>query len=141
MFDDIEKVPWERYAGMPDAPKYIRNLISEDPKKRDIAYDQLISNYVYENLLFSHHLITYMIRIIEQENTIADVALILQFLIYMHQVAPGWMGKYPPDPAMPSIILEQIESSLSIYERYLDSTDDETKEVAQELVQEIKDSL
>lgn len=136
IFKGLDDIPWKDY-GMEDAPNYIRDLVSKVRNIRDIAYDQLLDNYVYENLRFSHHLITYMMRIIQANNQNADIALFLGFFHNIYKTVKPMIGILDND--LPYIIVNQIEEGMNEYKKLINHVDKEVSQAAQMLVEAIRE--
>ncbi|MCA9895987.1 MAG: hypothetical protein KC615_23540 [Anaerolineae bacterium] len=142
IFDGIDDIPWKKH-GMEDAPYYIRDLISEDEKKRDIAYDQLLDNYVYENFAFSYHLVWYMIKIMQSGNLSADIALYLGFFHNLYRTAEPKRKFSKVDRRVAQIsseLVDLIASNIGGYNELANHVDEEICEAARLLVVTIEES-
>ena len=134
MFDEINTVPWSDY-GMPEAPKYIQDLVSDSEHERDIAFDTL-KDYAYDRLSFSYYVTMYLLRIIELKDGNVDVPLLLQFILNTY-ITAQIRRKNSSNQSISNKLLVLVQSGIDLYKELLTEENQETRDAAQDLVEEI----
>ena len=138
MFDGIDKIDWQKLR-VPDAPKWIQGLVSENTAFRDESFDEIRDTYIYERPDFAKYIVPYIIEIIGQNHANADIPLLLEFLKSLRVSIIRFIST---DVAMveSQFIKSKIDSSIEIYKKHLSSNNSETRDAAKSLIKDIENS-
>ena len=138
MFDDLDKVDWEK-LGSPDAPQWIQGLVSESETVRDDAFDGLKLSDIYDRGRFARFVLPYIIHIVADGNTHADIALLLTFLKALRSYASGYIRRGTSVKHWMEV-MTTIDNAIEIFQPFLQDPDSETRDAAEELLAAIEGS-
>ena len=135
MFDDLYVIDWQKF-NLPDTPKWIVGLVSNDEFEREESFDFLKGSSIETRPDFAYSVIPYIIKIIINKNTMADIPVLLGF-VRAQRINSYWCIEHNILPEFARDVIVLIDSAIDVYKALLFNTDDETQEAAQSLIKEI----
>jgi|GEM_PF-100012 len=132
MLENLETINWNA-LNQPEMPQWIRNLTSKNEKIRDEAFDDIRDSYIHERPDLAKHVVPFVVEILSDQNTVADVALLLHFMYTLRINAIYFIQRNSAVEESLNVI-KSVDSGIDIYRVLATNEDDEIREEANSLL-------